>query len=175
MRSVAALVIALTISAFGTALQCSAVRSQENLAPVKKWEFKAVAIGADEKEATKKLNDLALEDWQYVGPLSNGLVAFRRPYIPREQMLVEVAGQQPRTPAPGEQVAIVVTVRAGDRRALPGATVTVAAGGGNFLTKAGRPIDPKDRGDHPNSVKGTTDAKGQFTTWWVHKTQGPRA
>jgi hypothetical protein len=45
----------------------------------KKWEFKAVAFGTDAAEATKSLNQLAKDGWQYVGPLSNGLVAFRRP------------------------------------------------------------------------------------------------
>jgi uncharacterized protein (TIGR03067 family) len=42
------------------------------------WEHKAVPFGADEKEGTKKLNDLAGDGWEYVGPLGNGLVAFRR-------------------------------------------------------------------------------------------------
>src|SRR4051812_3651437 len=174
MRSHVALVIGLAVFALGAVHPCPAVRAQERPASLKEWEFKAVPIGADEKDATKKLNDLASEGWQYVGPLGNGLVAFRRHYVPREQIVVEIAGQQPRTPAPGEKVAIVVTVRAGDRSLLPGATVTVAAGGGTFLTEAGMPIDPKDRGDHPNSVRGTTDDKGQFTAWWAHQT-GPAA
>jgi hypothetical protein len=174
MRRDVALVIGLTMFALGAVHQCPVVRAQENPASPKEGEFKAVLIGTDEREATKKLNDLASQGWQYVGPLGNGLVAFRRPSVPREQIVVEVAGQQPRTPAPGEKVVIVVTVRAGDRSLLPGATVTVAAGGGNFLTKTGQAIDPKDRGDHPNSVRGTTDDRGQFKTWWESKT-GPGA
>jgi len=174
MRHLVALVIGLTVFALGAVEPSPAVRAQEKPASPERWEFKAVLIGTDEKDATKKLNDLASEGWQYVGPLSNGLVAFRRPYVQREQIIVEVAGQQPRTPAPGEKIAIVMTVRAGDRTLLRGATVTVAAGGGNFLTEAGKPIDPKDRGEHPNSVRGTTDDKGQFTAWWAHKT-GPAA
>jgi hypothetical protein len=174
MRRLVTLVIGLTMLALGAVLQCPAVRAQEKPAPLKDWEFKAVRIGPNEKEATIMLNDLASEGWHYVGPLGNGLVAFRRHYVPREQLLVEVAGPQPRTTAPGEKVAIVVTVRAGDRSLLPGAKVTVAAGGGNFLTKAGKAIDPKDRGSHPNSVTGTTDDKGRFTTWWV-VTTGPGA
>jgi uncharacterized protein (TIGR03067 family) len=43
-----------------------------------KPELKAVAFGTDEKAATDKLNSLAAEGWEYVGPLANGLVAFRR-------------------------------------------------------------------------------------------------
>ena len=43
-----------------------------------KVEYKAVAIGADEKEATRKLNALAAEGWEYLGPLGNSLVAFKR-------------------------------------------------------------------------------------------------
>jgi hypothetical protein len=41
-------------------------------------EYKAVLFGADEKEATKKLNELAKDGWEYVGPLGSGLVAFKR-------------------------------------------------------------------------------------------------
>jgi uncharacterized protein (TIGR03067 family) len=43
-----------------------------------KWDFRAVAFGNDEKENTKKLNDLAREGWEYVGPLGNAMVAFKR-------------------------------------------------------------------------------------------------
>ena len=174
MRLFVTAIIGITVISLGALHQRAAARGEEKPPSLKDWEFKAVHIGTGEEEATKKLNDLASEGWQYVGPLGNGLVAFRRHYVPREQILVEVMGQQPKTPAPGEKVAIVVTVRAGDRSLLPGATVTLAAGGGEFLTEAGKPIDPKARGDNPNSVRGTTDAKGQFTTYWMHKT-GPAA
>jgi WD40 repeat protein len=44
-----------------------------------KWEFKAASFGgSDEIENTRKLNELAAAGWQYVGPLGNGMVAFRR-------------------------------------------------------------------------------------------------
>jgi uncharacterized protein (TIGR03067 family) len=43
------------------------------------FEFRAVAFGNEEQAATNKLNHLAAEGWEYVGPLGNGLVAFRRP------------------------------------------------------------------------------------------------
>src|SRR5262249_8335759 len=43
------------------------------------WEYKAVAFdNNDEKGTPRKLNDLAADGWEYVGPLGNGLVAFRR-------------------------------------------------------------------------------------------------
>jgi WD40 repeat protein len=42
------------------------------------WEFKAVPFGTEEKESTRKLNALAADEWEYVGPLGNGMVAFRR-------------------------------------------------------------------------------------------------
>jgi uncharacterized protein (TIGR03067 family) len=48
-------------------------------------EYKAVALGSDEKEATKKLNDLAAEGWEYVGPLGNSLVAFKRARLTAQQ------------------------------------------------------------------------------------------
>jgi uncharacterized protein (TIGR03067 family) len=41
-------------------------------------EYKAVRFGADEKENTKTLNDLAADGWEYVGPLGNSMVAFKR-------------------------------------------------------------------------------------------------
>ncbi|QEL19577.1 hypothetical protein [Limnoglobus roseus] len=46
--------------------------------PVSGWEYKAVAFGADEKAGTKKLNELANDGWEFVGPLGSGLVAFKR-------------------------------------------------------------------------------------------------
>jgi predicted nucleic acid-binding Zn-ribbon protein len=62
----------------GTGLLARA-RGQDQTAPKPAWEWKAVSLGADEKEATKKLNQLAAGGWEYVGPLTNGLVAFKRP------------------------------------------------------------------------------------------------
>ncbi|HKI34617.1 MAG TPA: hypothetical protein VKA46_22365 [Gemmataceae bacterium] len=47
------------------------------------WEFKAVSFDTGENEGTNKLNVLTAEGWQYVGPLANGLVAFRRPAAER--------------------------------------------------------------------------------------------
>lgn len=41
-------------------------------------ELKAVRFPDSEEAATLKLNELAGQGWQYVGPLGNGLVAFRR-------------------------------------------------------------------------------------------------
>jgi hypothetical protein len=131
-----------------------------------KWEFKAVSFSNDEKESTKKLNDLADEAWEYVGPLGQRLVAFRRPYVRRDQIILEVVGN-PKTVTSGEKTTITVTVRAGDRSLLPGAKVTISAGGGKFLPKADTPFDPKDRLHAPYSATGTSDEKGKFTTWWV--------
>jgi hypothetical protein len=49
---------------------------QEGNEPIK-WEYRAVAFQT-ENEGTNKLNELAAQGWIYVGPLSNGLVAFKR-------------------------------------------------------------------------------------------------
>jgi len=54
-----------------------------------KWEFKAAYFGIDEKENTTKLNALSAEGWEYVGPLGNGMVAFKR-------RLVELLARQVR-------------------------------------------------------------------------------
>ena len=46
--------------------------------PPAAWEYKAVQIRDGAGEATKQLNDLAADGWEYVGPLGNGMVAFKR-------------------------------------------------------------------------------------------------
>jgi uncharacterized protein (TIGR03067 family) len=65
------------------------VRGQDKPASKPAWEWKAVALGAEEKEATKKLNELATDGWEYVGPLAHGLVAFKRPKRPAEEIELE--------------------------------------------------------------------------------------
>ena len=66
---------------------CAAALFPVRAAPVPKgpaneavshWEYTAVSFGADEKEGTRKLNELTRDGWEYVGPLGNGLVAFKR-------------------------------------------------------------------------------------------------
>lgn len=66
-----------------------------------------------------------------------------------------------------------MTVRAGDRSLLPDAKVTTSAGGGKFFPKPDTPFDPKDRLHGPFSATGTTNEKGQFTTWWVCNPAAP--
>jgi uncharacterized protein (TIGR03067 family) len=46
------------------------------------FEYRAIAIPANEKTATQILNTLAGDRWEYVGPLGNTLVAFKRPVPP---------------------------------------------------------------------------------------------
>ena len=41
-------------------------------------ELKAVRFSETEEAATHELNQLTAEGWQYVGPLGNGLIAFRK-------------------------------------------------------------------------------------------------
>ena len=70
-----------------------------------KWEFKAVAFGGDEKDGTKKLNDLAADGWEYVGPLAQGLVAFKRqagaasaaPALAGDTWICSFKGENPKT------------------------------------------------------------------------------
>jgi uncharacterized protein (TIGR03067 family) len=42
------------------------------------WEYRAVQFGMDVTENTRKLNELAAEGWEYVGPLYSNQVAFKR-------------------------------------------------------------------------------------------------
>lgn len=88
------------------------------------------------------------------------------PENPKEQIIVKVVSD-PKTLASGEKTTIVVTVHAADGSLLPGATVTVTAGGGKFLPKADTPVSPKDKLKGPYFATGKTAENGQFTTWWV--------
>lgn len=63
----------------GPNLAPAVVRVTDVAAPATpQFEFRAVKFGSDEKAETKLLNDLNGDGWEYVGPLANGLVAFRR-------------------------------------------------------------------------------------------------
>ena len=137
-----------------------------------KWEFKTVLFTTNEEEGTEKLNKLAESGWQYVGPLGNGLVAFRRHALPLNQIIVDVVAN-PRSVAAGEKTTITVKVRGGDYAALQGANVSVAAGGGKFLPTADTPFDPSERLHSPYSATGTTGKTGEFTTWWVVNPAAP--
>ena len=57
-------------------LSAAPVVAQESLS--QKWEYKAVSFNVETNDATKMLNDLNKDGWEYVGPLANGLVAFKR-------------------------------------------------------------------------------------------------
>jgi hypothetical protein len=61
------------------------------------WEYKAVSFDTGEREASNRLNALTVDGWQYVGPLANGLVAFRRPSA--EKPPRGTGRVQPREPA----------------------------------------------------------------------------
>jgi uncharacterized protein (TIGR03067 family) len=58
------------------------LRADDPVEKAVRWEYRAVALGGKEDEATRKLNRLAAEGWQLVGPLAEGLTAFRRPVLP---------------------------------------------------------------------------------------------
>src|SRR5438105_464219 len=82
MRRLVPIVALLSVFLLTGAGSRSRVWGQSNPAPTPAWKCKAVSLGADEKEVTKKLNELAADGWEYVGPLANGLVAFKRPNDP---------------------------------------------------------------------------------------------
>src|SRR5262245_48928103 len=66
-------------------LQPSAARGADEPGETR-YRYRAVAFGkADEREATRRLNELEAEGWEYVGPLANGLVAFRKPLLTRAE------------------------------------------------------------------------------------------
>jgi hypothetical protein len=77
MRRFAILAVGLTAVIFSGAIRPSVGVAQDGAA-ARPTEYKAVAVAADEKEATKKLNALLADGWEFVGPLGNGLVVFKR-------------------------------------------------------------------------------------------------
>jgi uncharacterized protein (TIGR03067 family) len=88
MRSVAAsVVLAVGFLAAACLWQRQAEGAEEEKA--QDWEYKAVSFDSDEIQDTRKLNLLAADGWEYVGPLfggvddpptkhGKGVVAFRR-------------------------------------------------------------------------------------------------
>jgi hypothetical protein len=96
------------------------------------------------------------------------IISAHRKDYKMSQITLEVAAN-PTTVVPGEKTTITVTAHGEDRKLLPGAKVTVAAGGGEFLPRADSPIPPPPTGrPHlPTPATGLTNEKGQFTTWWV--------
>lgn len=75
----------LAVGAITTFLLCSTPPSAPSQEPAPKpaarslWEYTAASFAArGPEQATKVLNDLAADGWEYVGPLGNDLVAFKR-------------------------------------------------------------------------------------------------
>jgi WD40 repeat protein len=96
------------------------------------WEYKAVSFSPDEGESTKKLNDLAREGWEYVGPLNSGMVAFRRP---RASAIEEKVGQ---VRLLGEHKNFFTA------RFSPDGRLAVSAGGGELTPDTGEWIAGND-------------------------------
>jgi hypothetical protein len=69
----------------------------------------------------------------------------------------------PNPVVPGEKTAITVIVRDDGRIVVPGATVTITAGGGRFLPEPNTRVVP---GRLPQ-VTGETNQEGRFVTDWV--------
>jgi hypothetical protein len=82
MRRLVPVVALLSVFLLTGTCPLSPAWGQDTPAPKPAWEWKAVSLGAAEKEATKILNELAAGGWEYVGPLANGMVAFKRPNDP---------------------------------------------------------------------------------------------
>jgi hypothetical protein len=74
-RPILTILILVTTAHFS--LSATVARGQD-IVTKPTWEFKAVSFSIDDKEGTRKLNELADSGWEYVGPLTNGVIAFRR-------------------------------------------------------------------------------------------------
>jgi uncharacterized protein (TIGR03067 family) len=127
-------VLLLAVTALAGFLLCRLMlplaASQEKTAPPP-WEYKAVSFGGDEKENTRKLNDLAGEGWEYVGPLGNGMVAFRRAVLsPRD-----AAAKKDREKLQGTWY--TVSISYGDTNTAEDKTDTITYEGDQFVQKRG--------------------------------------
>jgi hypothetical protein len=80
MKRLVPVVALLAVFLLSGTCPLSRARGQDKPAPKPAWEWKAVSLGVDEKEATRKLNELAAGGWAYVGPLAHDMVAFKRPH-----------------------------------------------------------------------------------------------
>jgi uncharacterized protein (TIGR03067 family) len=80
-QQAAVLALALLVLA-GTAFP-TATGQERGSSP--SWEYRAFSFTGDEQEGTRRLNDLARHGWEYVGPLGNGLVAFKRAVLPSRE------------------------------------------------------------------------------------------
>lgn len=76
-RITASAVLLAALLAAPSFLPCSGAETDVASA-LTKIEYKAVYFGRSEGPITKKLNELAAQGWEYVGPLGERLVAFRR-------------------------------------------------------------------------------------------------
>jgi uncharacterized protein (TIGR03067 family) len=107
---------------------------------VVRWEYKAVALGGKEDEATHKLNRLAAEGWQLVGPLADGLTAFKRPVLPPPPASTAdlAAGKELKTLAGRWRlVGAEVDGRAVPKGELPAEDLLVRADGSGALASPG--------------------------------------
>jgi hypothetical protein len=73
----------------------------------------------------------------------------------------------PPTVSRGQRSTILVAVHDQEGRPVPGAAVTVSAGGGKFLAAQNDHYDPDSRLHEPYSASGVTNQVGVFTSWWV--------
>jgi hypothetical protein len=86
MRAV--LVIEIILTGIALWISPGAVAQAQQAKESVRWEYKAVTFSSDEKEATRMLNELAGNGWEYVGPLRSPLVAFRRRFLPSSEVII---------------------------------------------------------------------------------------
>jgi hypothetical protein len=148
------------------------VMGQERNAPLK-WEYRAIAFGGGEIDGTKKLNDLGAEGWEYVGPLANGLVAFRRPAKASRQAAarlpkaVYLMAGEARPPTKEQEkhpeVLVVHCFEALERAASKRTAVWIDAGAIGLLGDKGKEwVIRKGREKYPFVLVGYNDALYSF-------------
>src|ERR1700722_4267436 len=164
-------VIGLAVFMLGW-LRPAAVMGQKKNAPPK-WEYNAISFGGDEKGGAKKLNNLAAEGWEYVGPLAPGLIAFRRPSSgstlaaaspPKAVYLIPEKGQPPSKELEKHpEVAVVHSFQELERAASKRTAVWIDAGAIGLLGDKGKEwVIRKSREKYPFVLAGYNDALYSF-------------
>jgi hypothetical protein len=132
------------------------------------WEYKAVAFARDEVENTARLNALARNGWEYVGPLAHGQVAFRRAAgsansPPKAVYLVSGKGPPAKERERHPEVRIVHTFADLKRAASQRTAVWIDAGAIGLLGENGKEwVIQKSRQKYPFVLVGYNNALYSF-------------
>lgn len=138
-----------------------------------RWEYKAAAFGSDAVESTARLNDLARDGWEFVGPLAHGQVVFRRPAgstnsPPKAVYLVSRTGPPAKERERHPEVRVVHTFQDLKREASQRTAVWIDAGALGLLGEKGKEwVIQKSRKKYPFVLVATTTRSTRSASSWT--------